>query len=594
MSENIKRVKSRVINKHETEANWKKAVNFIPEQAEHIVYDIDENYNYERLKIGDGVTPVNDLPFYDENIIIPSSHVVHGEGENEKPLSEIIEDKQDKLEFDTEPKDNSDNPITSGGVFNALKNIPPSTGGGTTYTAGDLIEIENNVISSTLGKATTVEGLVSIVELNDIPNGNSDMMPPWFMWDKYIDDMYYSGQEIHVSVIDTEGNEIYVGSGTLTADPTIDVNIGINTESYNEYGLYCCINSSETNLLNLLMSGSIIRADESIPYGFGIAIMIKNDETPNTLMIASDVDYPGITIKIQENKSYETFEKIPINASPLKDGNLIEIKNGKINSTIGKRYINNVRENIYTDFALNGDNTAMPPFYVWHTSVDQFDIKIGDKIYLYCENQTENIMKFIGSEIFEQVDEIDVAMGVTNRYLACKFNVSSSWADGLGLTDGVPKIEAENSNIVVNGNVACFCLVYDTENNYMTITSLTDHPSVIFKIGKDIPTISYVKLPNEALDMDESPVQGSSRPVTSDGIYNALQNVSPALNFDHYPTQGSSNPVTSDGIYNALQNVTPDLSYDSTPTEGSLNPVTSDGIYKAIKDAILSSWGEEY
>lgn len=57
---------SRFVCKHDTEENWKKATNFSPKQAEPIIYDIDENYSYERLKIGDGTTNVNDLPFADE------------------------------------------------------------------------------------------------------------------------------------------------------------------------------------------------------------------------------------------------------------------------------------------------------------------------------------------------------------------------------------------------------------------------------------------------------------------------------------------------------------------------------------------------
>ena len=53
----------RIVNKHDTETNWQKATGFIPKQGELIVYDIDENYDYERIKIGDGVQNVNDLPF---------------------------------------------------------------------------------------------------------------------------------------------------------------------------------------------------------------------------------------------------------------------------------------------------------------------------------------------------------------------------------------------------------------------------------------------------------------------------------------------------------------------------------------------------
>lgn len=56
-------IKSRIQHKHDTEANWQKATNFIPKSSELIVYDPDENYTYHRFKFGDGVQNVNDLPF---------------------------------------------------------------------------------------------------------------------------------------------------------------------------------------------------------------------------------------------------------------------------------------------------------------------------------------------------------------------------------------------------------------------------------------------------------------------------------------------------------------------------------------------------
>ena len=59
-----KQLNSRIQHKHDTEANWDKATSFIPKQGEIIVYDIDDNYFYERIKIGDGITPVTNLPFY--------------------------------------------------------------------------------------------------------------------------------------------------------------------------------------------------------------------------------------------------------------------------------------------------------------------------------------------------------------------------------------------------------------------------------------------------------------------------------------------------------------------------------------------------
>ena len=62
MTEKI--MKTRIIHKHDTEENWNKAINFTPKQGEIIVYDIDDTYNYERFKIGDGITNVNNLSFY--------------------------------------------------------------------------------------------------------------------------------------------------------------------------------------------------------------------------------------------------------------------------------------------------------------------------------------------------------------------------------------------------------------------------------------------------------------------------------------------------------------------------------------------------
>ena len=58
-----KNISSRIVHKHDIEANWNKATNFIPKAGEIIVYDRDENYTYERIKIGDGETLIENLAF---------------------------------------------------------------------------------------------------------------------------------------------------------------------------------------------------------------------------------------------------------------------------------------------------------------------------------------------------------------------------------------------------------------------------------------------------------------------------------------------------------------------------------------------------
>ena len=58
-----KQINARLQQKHDIEANWNKAINFIPLVGEIIVYDPDETYKNTRFKIGDGITKVTDLPF---------------------------------------------------------------------------------------------------------------------------------------------------------------------------------------------------------------------------------------------------------------------------------------------------------------------------------------------------------------------------------------------------------------------------------------------------------------------------------------------------------------------------------------------------
>lgn len=63
------KINTRIQLKHDIEANWLQATGFTPLDGELIIYDKDDNYSYERVKMGDGVTNVNALPFTKEGII---------------------------------------------------------------------------------------------------------------------------------------------------------------------------------------------------------------------------------------------------------------------------------------------------------------------------------------------------------------------------------------------------------------------------------------------------------------------------------------------------------------------------------------------
>ena len=68
---------ARISQLHKTEAEWLEVqaqyeannMVFVPNAAELIVYDPDDNCEYARLKIGDGVTALQDLPFLADTVM---------------------------------------------------------------------------------------------------------------------------------------------------------------------------------------------------------------------------------------------------------------------------------------------------------------------------------------------------------------------------------------------------------------------------------------------------------------------------------------------------------------------------------------------
>ena len=55
-------IKEQTLIKKDTSINWNKAKNFIPKENEIIIYT-----DFNSIKIGNGKTKVNDLPFVNNN-----------------------------------------------------------------------------------------------------------------------------------------------------------------------------------------------------------------------------------------------------------------------------------------------------------------------------------------------------------------------------------------------------------------------------------------------------------------------------------------------------------------------------------------------
>ena len=62
-------IKTRIQLKNDTEAHWDLATNFVPLAGELIIYSADNAHPFSRLKVGDGVTTVTNLPFIDASTL---------------------------------------------------------------------------------------------------------------------------------------------------------------------------------------------------------------------------------------------------------------------------------------------------------------------------------------------------------------------------------------------------------------------------------------------------------------------------------------------------------------------------------------------
>ena len=78
---------------------------------------------------------------------------------------------------------------------------------------------------------------------------------------------------------------------------------------------------------------------------------------------------------------------------------------------------------------------------------------------------------------------------------------------------------------------------------------------------------------------------------TKTELNNGLSGKQNTLTFDSAPTSGSTNPVTSGGVFSAINSKMDDTPVDDAPTSGSANLVTSGGVYDAIntKHVVVSN-----
>lgn len=133
-------IQGRSIQKHDTETNWLKATNFTPKKGEIIIYDRDSTYSYERMKIGDGITNVNELPFITSKSASADYAINAGTADTAKSADKVV----NKLTLQL----NGSTSKTFDGSSAQTFNVPAANSStlGLVKTGGD-ISISNGIIT---------------------------------------------------------------------------------------------------------------------------------------------------------------------------------------------------------------------------------------------------------------------------------------------------------------------------------------------------------------------------------------------------------------------------------------------------------------
>lgn len=217
-----KNIKSRIVHKHDTESNWSKAITFIPKQGEIIIYDIDSNHSYERFKIGDGITKVNNLPFADANKV----DKISGKGLStndyttaEKNKLASIAEGANKTIVDSELSSTSTDPVQNKVVNAAINDLSTLVGDTAVAT-----QISNAVASKADASHTHDDRYYTESEIDTKLSGKSDTS---HTHSTYVNQNAFSNIKVGNTTVaaDTATDTVTLVAGnniTITPDATND------------------------------------------------------------------------------------------------------------------------------------------------------------------------------------------------------------------------------------------------------------------------------------------------------------------------------------------------------------------------------------
>jgi hypothetical protein len=477
-----------------------------------------------------------------------------------KTVDNLKETLNEKLVFDKVPTEGSEHLVTSGAIHEALRNTGNGSGTSGNLTAGDLIEIKDGVIRSTLG---------------DISGETEELFEE--LWSKsVVTEIFEEYSQLYLS------KETYDETGFTSAPIPISVgeSYDLRIKSFNSddviYANALCVDTSVMfgtpagNALSLFYNADYNDAEGFKITGPGaLVVSLIYHEYANGHLTAVHTTEKFIgTISIGHIKTSSIYRVLPENS--LVVGRGLSLKNGKISSTFGDPIVSTELKSKYIgSFGIYDNQLSLLE-----------DSNIYKSTYAGTIDDIQNLEDIIllNSPNFVRLEIASYDYDDTTIFTY--ENAKIVYADTYHEADPViivnsnqPKEEILASGFIkLDENKPAFMLAVSYDNaigKYISVGYLSekvpDSDKYDIQLFQYVNEIDYVKMPIEALPLDTTEVSGLPDKVPSSlAVQNTIYDAGNKLSNDFYrvldsrlrtddkPTYYSSNLITSGAVYDAI------------------------------------------
>lgn len=425
-----------------------------------------------KLSVIDGTKTYYDSTKVDEKI---SESIVQSDySQTDSAQPDYIKNKP---QIDTEVVAGSENLITSGGVYDALQNINID------YTAGDLIEIKDGVIRSTLGDLLSDDTEEIYVEFYHADNIE--------MGDEGNGTYVYQAESILTNPIDI--NEKLIIEFNLSDGTNKTFNVDITSEYDGEgtlyFGFYNCVMGDD----------GLVKVDENSDALYFEGGVYGEEFS---LGFATFEDYTGASIAIGQSKvvEHKVYATLPNEALSF-DSEPAEGSENLVNSGVVFEALRNVSGKVES---VNGRTGVV--------NLTAFDVGALPNT-TYIPTVPTNISAFTNDSNYITSEQVDTKLESKQDKISTYVSTINGKSGTVNLTysdvDALPNSTVIPSKVSELENDKGYLTEHQSLDNYVTDSTFTT------ELNKKQNTLTF----------DTEPTENSTNLVNSGDLYNVIGDI---------------------------------------------------------------------